>query len=162
MSRYAANTEVTADRSKTEIERTLTRYGASQFMYGWQETSAVIGFRLDGRMFRIDIPMPDRNDRAFTMTESGRARTSREAIAAAYDQAIRQRWRAAALYIKATLEAVESGITTLESAFLANTLLPDGNTVGRWAEPQIQQVYLTGQMPQLLPGLPAPKSDGQD
>lgn len=159
MTRYAANTEVTSDRSKQEIERTLTRYGASQFLYGWQETGAVIGFRMGGRMFRVDIPMPDRQD--FTQTENGRTRTSPAAIQTAYEQATRQRWRAAALYIKATLEAVESGLTTLESAFLANTLLPDGRTVGNWAEPQIQQVYLTGNMPAFLPGLPAPKQGGE-
>lgn len=157
MTRYAANTEVSSERSKAEIERTLARYGANQFMYGWQTLGAVIGFRIGGRMFRIDIPMPDRNSRAFQVTDTGRARKSQETINAAYEQAIKQRWRAAALYIKATLEAVESGITTLESAFLANTLLPSGETFGSWAAPQIEQVYLTGSMPALLPGLPAPK-----
>jgi hypothetical protein len=109
-------------------------------------------------MFRIDIPMPNKQD--FALTENGRRRTSAVAVQGAYDQATRQRWRAAALYIKATLEAVESGITSLESAFLANTLLPDGRTVGSWAEPQIKQVYLTGNMPALLPGLPSPKTEG--
>lgn len=29
-----------ADRSRSEIERTLTRYGARQFMYGWDENRA--------------------------------------------------------------------------------------------------------------------------
>jgi hypothetical protein len=39
------------------------------------------------------------------------------------------------LIIRAKLEAVESGITTLESEFLANILLPDGGTVGQWLSP---------------------------
>ena len=34
MTKYAAQTEVTSTRSRDEIERTLERYGADQFMYG--------------------------------------------------------------------------------------------------------------------------------
>jgi len=73
----------------------------------------------------------------------------------------RQRWRAVALYIKATLEAVASGIVSLEQALLAHALLPDGTTVGQWAEPQIAESYRQGRMPPQLPGfappaLPAP------
>jgi len=38
VSRYAEGTSVPADRSRAEIERTLTRYGADQFAYGWRAT----------------------------------------------------------------------------------------------------------------------------
>jgi hypothetical protein len=34
MARYASNTDVPSDRSRAEIERTLVRYGADEFMYG--------------------------------------------------------------------------------------------------------------------------------
>ena len=51
------------------------------------------------------------------------------------EQACRQRCRALLLIIRAKLEAVESGMTTLESEFLANILLPDGGTVGQWLSP---------------------------
>jgi hypothetical protein len=77
------------------------------------------------------------------------------AVDSAMDQALRQRWRAMALIIKAKLEAVEAGIRTLEMEFLADTLLPDGRTVGQWSAPQIERSYQTGQMPPALPGLPA-------
>lgn len=157
MGTYAANTDVTSDRSKAEIERTLQRYGASEFMYGWKNAAAVVAFRINNHMFRINIPMPSRDAQEFQYTESGRPRKSGDAVQAAWEQATRQRWRAAALYIKATLEAVESGITTLEHALLGNMLLPDGETFGEWAEPRIEQIYLTGHMPLQLPGLPAPK-----
>ena len=49
MTRYAANTEVSSSRSRDEIERTLERYGADQFLYGWQEESAIVGFRMHER-----------------------------------------------------------------------------------------------------------------
>jgi hypothetical protein len=37
--RYASGTSVTQDRSRTEIEQTLVRYGASAFMYGTETNS---------------------------------------------------------------------------------------------------------------------------
>jgi hypothetical protein len=36
--KYAANTEVSAEKSRAEIETVLRRYGATGFMYGWDET----------------------------------------------------------------------------------------------------------------------------
>ena len=63
----------------------------------------------------------------------------------------RKRWRALLLIIRAKLEAVESGITTLESEFLANIVLPDGGTVGQWLAPQIDAAYATVRLP-LMPG----------
>ena len=60
------------------------------------------------------------------------------------------------LIIRAKLEAVESGITTLESEFLANLVLPDGGTVGDWLAPQIDEAYATGKMPPMLQAATAP------
>lgn len=41
MTEYAQNTDVPSDRSRAEIEKTLSHYGAFSFMYGWQDASAV-------------------------------------------------------------------------------------------------------------------------
>ena len=160
MTRYAANTEVSSSRSRDEIERTLTRYGADQFMYGWQDNAAVVGFRMEGRMIRFILPLPDRTAKEFTEYVSrGKlwARTD-EAAAKLYEQAIRQKWRALALVIKAKLEAVESGISVFDDEFMANIVLPRGGTVGEWMRPQIAEAYLTGEMPNALPMLPAPNA----
>jgi hypothetical protein len=151
MSRYAERTEVTSDRSRAEIERTLTRYGADQFLYAWQEGAAVIGFRMRGRMIRFLLPMPDRDDEEFRYTAVRRYERSREEAAAVWEQACRQRWRALALVIRAKLEAVEAGIVTLEQEFLAQIVLPDNSTVGDWVGPQVAQAYEVGRMPALLP-----------
>jgi len=153
MAKYAEDTQVTADRSRTEIERTLQRYGADGFMYGWEGNRAVVAFRAHGKMLRFIVPLPERNAQEFTRTPTGRRRTG-HSEQEAYEQAVRQRWRALALVIKAKLEAVECGIETFEQAFLANILLPDGQTVGQWMVPQVEQAYLTGKMPALLPLLP--------
>lgn len=151
MSRYAEKTEVSSDRSRAEIERTLQRYGAQGFLYGWDRNQAVIGFKIRGRQYRVLVPLPDRNDPQFTHTPArGRAR-SQSALEAAWEQAVRQRWRAMARWIKATLEAAESGIVALETALQPYTVLPSGQTAGDWLAPQIEAAYQTGHMPPMLP-----------
>jgi hypothetical protein len=37
VSRYAENTSVSVESSRGEIERTLQRYGAASFAYGWDQ-----------------------------------------------------------------------------------------------------------------------------
>ena len=65
-------------------------------------------------------------------------------------QACRQRWRALLLIIRAKLEAVESGITTLESEFLANIVLPDGGWWDSGWRRRLRRAYATGRMPPML------------
>ena len=150
MSRYAADTSVSADASRGEIERTLRRYGADGFAYGWEGTRASVMFVMNGRRIRFVLQMPDRHSREFTHTPArGTPRSSSQAEAA-WEQATRQRWRALALVIKAKLEAVDSGITEFEDEFLAHILLPNGTTVGEHVRPGIEQAYESGTMPPLL------------
>ena len=151
MPRYAANTEVSSDRSRSEIERTLKRYGATAFAYAWEGNTATIAFKLSDRQIRFRLPLPDPDSREFTVTPTGKRRVA-SAVEAAYEQAVRQRWRALALVIKAKLEAVEAGISTVEREFLDAVMLPDGRTVGEWLGPQLGAVYARGQMPALMPG----------
>lgn len=151
--RYAENTSVSSEASRAEIERILFRYGATGFGYMVQPSRAQIMFEIGNRRIRFTLVLPDRTDRSFTHTpERGRERTS-AAAEQAYEQAVRQSWRALALVIKAKLEAVAAGITTIEDEFLAHTVLPSGATVGEWARPQIAQVYASGRMPELMPGM---------
>jgi hypothetical protein len=151
MSRYAETTEVSTGRSRDEIECTLQRYGATEFVYGWNESRAVVGFRMRGRMIKLQLPLPDRQAREFTHTPGRGLPRSTEQAAAAWEQACRQRWRALALVIKAKLEAVEAGIVTFEEEFLAHTMLPSGQTYGEFALPQLAAVYERQEMPRLLP-----------
>jgi hypothetical protein len=155
MPKYAAKTEVSANKSREEIERTLQRYGATGFIYGWQDSSAIVGFTMNGKQIKFLLQMPDRNDKQFTEYQRGYSTYYREESAAAklWEQATRQRWRALALCVKAKLEAVEAGISTFENEFLAHIVLADGQTVGDWIQPQLDTVYLTGKMPPLLPGM---------
>lgn len=152
MSRYASKTDVSSVKSRNEIERTLTRYDADQFIYGWQEDSAVVGFRMNGRQIKFILPLPSKGDEAFThYRHSSGQMLPRSNPATAYEQAVRQKWRALLLIIKAKLEAVESGITEFDEEFLAHIVLPNGRTVGEFIVPQIESAYETGTMPALLP-----------
>jgi hypothetical protein len=164
MSKYAASTEVSSTRSRDEIERTLQRYGADQFLYGWRDEGAVVGFRMAGRHIQLIVPLPKRDDKQFTEYVSrGKLWARSEDVAAKlYEQAVRQKWRALALVIKAKLEAVDAGISEFESEFLANIVLPTGITAGAWLRPQVAEAYRVGKMPPMLPMLPAPSNgDGE-
>lgn len=148
--RYAQSTEVSADRSRSEIEKTLIRYGASGFAYGWQGANAIIMFEMSGRRIRFNLPMPDKMSREFTHTPNRGSKRSPEEQQRAWEQATRQRWRALALAVKAKLEAVEAGITSFEEEFMSHIVLPNGSTVGAWMQPQIENAYKGGKMPPLL------------
>ena len=152
MSKFAEKTSVSSDRSRAEIEKTLSRYGATKFMYGWEEVHALIAFEMESRRIKFILPLPNRADRDICKTEKGRVRSSKQQEDA-YEQAVRQKWRALALVIKAKLEAVESGITVFEDEFMAHIVLPDGTTVGDYMRPQIASSYENKKMPALLPGV---------
>ena len=83
MPKYAENTAVSSSRSRDEIERTLSRYGATQFAYAWAEGRGMIGFVLNGKQVRLSVPLPDRSAREFTHTPTrGTLRASRPATVA--------------------------------------------------------------------------------
>jgi hypothetical protein len=148
--RYATGTDVSTDRSRSEIERTVRRYGAAEFAYGWNAGRAVVGFTANGRSVRFVLPMPDPAEPRFTLTPTGKRRVP-SAAEAEYEAAVRQIWRVFALVIKAKLEAVESGLVEFEQEFLAHIVLPGGQTVGDTIGEKIAQAYETGAVPPLLP-----------
>lgn len=152
MARYAENTQVGSDRSRAEIERTLKRYGASAFAYGWEGHNASIMFHLENRRIIFRLPLPDPSADEFRLTPSGKWERTAKQQEDAYEQAVRQRWRALALVIKAKLEAVEAGISTVEDEFLSHVALPSGGTVGEWLRPKLSAIYDGEQLPALLPG----------
>lgn len=141
MSRYAAGTMVPVERSQGEIRRILTRYGATRFSMAEDTAKIALAFSVHNRMIKFIIWMPA------APTSSSTAASKRT-----YEQICRQRWRQLILVLKAKFEAVETGIETFESAFMAHIVLPDGKIFGEWAQPQIEQSYKDGKMPPLLGG----------
>ena len=149
MARYARNTTVNEHKSRMEIETTLQRYGASSFMYGSKDGKALIGFEVKDRQIKMTLKMPDRKE--FEIDGRGHGRGVR-VIDAALTKAIRQRWRALSLVVKAKLEAVDCGIATFEQEFLAYMVLPGGRTVAEELVPKLAAFYSEGKVPRLLAG----------
>ena len=150
MAKYAANTNVSSELSRLEIEKTLIRYGADNFAYATAQGKALIGFTMYERQIKFILPLPTKDE--FRKTTTGRDRSENSQYEA-WEQACRQRWRALNLVIKAKLEAVECGISVFEDEFMANIVLPGGGTVSDFMKPQIEQAYINGTVPKMLPML---------
>lgn len=150
MGRFAASTSVSVEKTRAEIELTLNRYGATAFAYGSMPGKAMIEFLASNRRVRFILPLPDRADKRFWYTPSKNLRRNEQEAYREWEQACRQNWRALLLCIKAKLEAVDCKISTFESEFMANIVLPGNQTVGDWMQPQIERAYESGEVPQLF------------
>lgn len=145
---YAENTTVSSEKSRNEIERTLMRYGADQFAYMSGRDGAAVAFVANGKQVRFTITLPNRSERRFTHTPTGQVRADSTALAE-YEKAVRQKWRALALVVKAKLEAVDAGIVTFEQEFFAHLVLPGGQSVYEHVSPAVEQAYLGNTRPML-------------
>lgn len=150
---YAEKTSVSVGKTKADIESLIQKYGAEQFISGYKGNLAVIGFVIAKRQIRFILPLPDQQAHEYWYTPGRGQRRSDEAAYAVWEQASRSRWRALYLVIKAKLEAVDAGISTIEREFMYDIVLPDGRTVGEWMLPQIAAAYDNGEMPPMLPML---------
>jgi|SRR5690606_15366205 len=138
---YAERTEVPFNRTVSEILSLVRKAGAEQ-----------IGQFEDGNQFAVQFTLGNRMIRFRVATADSSSRMKPE-------QLRRQRARALLLVIKAKLESVESGIETIEQAFLANVVMADGQTVyERIAEP-IAIEYREGRPNATLGLLPPPSGD---
>jgi len=122
---YAEDTKVPTAQSRAQIETMLRKANANRIVTMDEALEAVVAFMLAGRLIRLRIEIPGD----------------------ASDQRRRAIWRAIGLVVKAKIEAVAQGITTVEQEWLAHVVLPNGRTVGDWVEPQLQVAYDEGRMP---------------
>ena len=154
MAKFAENTDVPVERSRAEIEGLIVRYGATSTAFFSGPEESMIAFEAKGRRVIFRLPLPNRSQKEIANYRHSSGRwLPREpaAVQTAWEKACRQRWRALALVIKAKLEAVECGISLFEDEFLANIVMPDGQTVSEIVRPKIAQAYESGNMVPLLP-----------
>lgn len=158
MAKFAENTTVGVDKSRMEIEGTLRRYKADAFAYATEGAEVMISFKLASRWIKFHLMLPSRSDASFNTYMRGSVNYRREEGAAEklWEQACRQKWRALALVIKAKLEAVDAGISTVEDEFLAHTVLGNGRTVSETIQEQITEHYRIGGAPSLMLTGPRP------
>ncbi len=152
--RYASETTVPVEKSRAEIEETLRRYKASAFTSGWTENAAMVAFKLNDLFIRFVLPILPVTDKKFAVriVRGHRVGATEPQRQRAHEQEMRQRWRALLLVVKAKLEAVECGISTLEKEFLAFIVMPNDQTLGVWIAENTLQAIRDGRMPRLLTG----------
>jgi hypothetical protein len=164
---YAAKTEVPVEKSRAEIEATVKKYGAQEFMSGWNSGSAMIQFRLRDLNIRFILPIPKKDEKAFThrmVRGYSRLATAEQALVM-HDQEVRRRWRALCLVIKAKLEAVESKITTVEEEFMAHIVMPNDVTIGQFIVGNVIPDLKANRLPAIAgpkpsePAIAGPKDD---
>jgi len=147
MGQFASNTSVSPEKTQNDIRDTLRKYGAGKFGIMEEASNAYVMFEFDRLMIQLTVGLPDKKE--FVKTETGRPR-KKSAVDEAYNQAVRQRWRALLLAIKAKLEAIECGISTIEKEFMAFVVMPDGKSLGDHLIPKLKDISQTGKLPRLL------------
>jgi hypothetical protein len=143
--RYAQNTTVSVLNSELEIKRVLQRYKADRIGIMSEPGRATIYFSIKGRDVQLPIPLPV----AGQLLPGAKYQKWSESAAQKEE---RRRWRVMVLTLKAMLEAVESGVTTFDEAFLAHVVIGD-TTIGQALVPRLG--LLSGQaLRQLTAGTP--------
>lgn len=150
---YAKATDVPVSRSRDEIERTLTRFGATAFGYAAASDGRVmISFEIHNLRVQMRMHLPGRDE--FRLSPTGQER-SQSAIEQSWERACRQRWRSLANGVKAKLALVDDGISTVEREFLPDIMTADGQTVGQKLLPELAALVRSGTVPSLMPPIEA-------
>lgn len=156
--RYARETSVSSSASRSEIEKTLMRFGADGFMYGHHGPDHVIEFAAAQRRIRFVMKLPAKTEERFTFRDryGKKVPNPPDLVEKLYEQEVRQQWRALALLVKAKLAAVEAGIVSFEEEFLSHVVIVNKAgktiTVGEYLVPQLDDIYAQKKLPPLLPG----------
>jgi hypothetical protein len=145
VSGYARNTSVPVERSRAEIERTLSKYGATRFGTMTEPDGATIYFEHKGRQIQLRVPMPPRTDKQFTQGRSSWRTVANSKRDQRYEQEYRRRWRVLLITVKAMLEAVDSKVLTFDQAFLAHIVIPGtAKTLGDALLPRLDALHASG------------------
>lgn len=139
--KYAAKTKVDMATTQSQIRKLLEKHGTVDgFAVAEQGGIAVLTFIMRDRRLTFRMPIP----------RAPYTATDRQMTAAMQES--RRMWRALLLCITAKLESVRSGIESFEDAFLAQTVLPSGETVGEWAANAVPQALEGRPLPPLIGG----------
>lgn len=145
----AANTTVAPEKSRAEVDRMLTRYGAVGFSYAINIESGEIKIEFvvpDSKKKdapRIPVRLPISVRRVYDALYGQPTKWTKDGWVfdpAGYDprklqQAERVAWRNLVIWIDAALSAATIGVQTITEAFFAHTIVvDDGGRTERMAE----------------------------
>lgn len=156
---FAADTKVPVERTKMELDQLLAKHGAGNrgVITDDDRGKAAVIFVLEGLKYRLEIPLPAPNDFRPKDGEkpphgwkSWRDTDRNDWVARTWEQSCRARWRAVLLLVKAKLETIRMGASTPEREFLADLVLPSGETVHNAMADNIHRALAAGKMPTLM------------
>jgi hypothetical protein len=131
----------------------LRKHGAQEFAVYTSDQKTVFMYRLHHRMVRHVVAYPLKTARKYPLAATDVQRRKVDEKAARDREAEwRRRWRALVLVCKAKLEICASGGSTFEREFLADLLLPNGETVAEATIARIAESYESGGMPRFVLG----------
>lgn len=142
--RYAEGTTVPVSSSRGEMSGILAKHGVERMAWGTAPEGDTLQFELAGRRFAFVIDKPTMEDVEARYEAEGRDWSRVYDPAAKVEAEWRRRWRAHVLLLKAKLEFVEAGDSTLEREFMPYLLLRDGRT--------LEQALAAGALPALTAG----------
>jgi hypothetical protein len=158
---YAAGTTVPVTKSEAELKALLRKHGAERLMTAHDDSSgqAFVAFELGGRQMKLEVTVPTLDSYAENANVDpprgwkGWTPGQRKEWCRKQQETVeRERWRLLVLCTKAKLELIATGMTTLEKEFLANIMLAGGRTLYQQLAPGLNELYLSGKVPPLLPG----------
>ena len=143
MRRFAEDTSVPVGRSRAEIDRLLQDWGCGQLQWSDDYKSGRVRLRFlwehngKGYLARFDVKLPARTDLEKHAIDGRTGKVSENKLQALMDARGKAEHRTLLLWLKACLNAVESGIVTAEMIFLPFLEGKDGQTVGEIAIPKL-------------------------
>lgn len=133
-----------------ELDTLVRRHGATAIAWGWQEDLGLNEFRfqLKGHIVKLAVREPAKEE--YARDGQGHKRSPKN-LESALDKERRRRWRVLVIVVKAKLELIEGGDSTVEREFLADLLLPDmTTTVADEVLPKLEEAHKKGRMPSRL------------
>jgi hypothetical protein len=128
--RYAEGTAVSVESSRGEITGVLTKHGCMRMAWATEPEGDTLQFELGGQQYRFKIVRPTVDAVKAMYREDGRDWSRVYDAQSKVDAEWRRRWRAHVLLLKAKLEFVEGGDTTLEQEFMPALVTKNGATLG--------------------------------
>jgi hypothetical protein len=145
--RYAEGTSVSVESSRGEITGILAKHGVERMAWATEPNGDALQFELGGQQYRFKIARPTLEDAKQAYLDMGRSAWGWNHQAdqqRAIDAEWRRRWRAHVLLLKAKLEFVAGGDTTLEREFMPALVAKNGLTLGEMIESKEGQKLLLG------------------
>lgn len=129
--RYAEGTTVSVESSRGEITGILAKHGCNRMAWATEPEGDVLQFELGGQQYRYRITRPSLEEvKKHYLTKHSAWGWNQADQPKAVDAEWRRRWRATVLLLKAKLEFVAGGDTSLETEFMAALVTRNGLTMG--------------------------------